>query len=174
MNVIRAGLVGVATLIISACTTTKPMPTVKQVNLERFMGDWYVIARIPTFIEKNIYNAIERYEQVEPGKIQTTFTYYKGGFDGEKHEMNPVGYVEDDDSKAIWGMQFIWPFKADYRVVYLDDAYSMTVIGRKKRDYVWIMARQPSIDHEEYQALVDFVASLGYDTSELRKVPQQW
>ena len=151
-----------------------PLQTVSHVDIPRFMGDWYVIASIPTFLEKDIYNAIERYDRIEPEKIKTTFTYYKGDKNGKKHEMNPVGYIKDDGSNAIWGMQFIWPFKADYRVVYLDESYSVTIIGRQKRDYVWIMARQPSIDNEQYEKLINFVESLGYDISKLNKVPQRW
>jgi apolipoprotein D and lipocalin family protein len=75
---------------------------------------------------------------------------------------------------ARWGMQFVWPIKADYRIVYLAPDYSQTVIAREKRDYVWIMARTPSIPEADYQRLVAFVASLGYDTTKIRKVPQQW
>ena len=164
----------IALLLSAGCSSPLPMRTVEKVDLDRFMGDWYVIASIPTVFEKNIYNAIERYDRVGPKKIQTTFSYYKQGGDGEKHEMKPVGFVEDDGSNAIWGMQFIWPFKADYRVVYLDDQYRVTVIGREKRDYVWIMAREPSINDEEYQRIVAHVKSLGYDISQLKTVPQKW
>ncbi len=163
-----------ALIFLVGCSSPLPMRTVEKVDLDRFMGDWYVIASIPTIFEKNIYNAIERYERVGPKKIQTTFSYYKQGGDGEKHEMKPVGFVEDDGSNAIWGMQFIWPFKADYRVVYLDEQYRVTVIGREKRDYVWIMAREPSIKDQEYQRIVAHVKSLGYDISQLKTVPQNW
>lgn len=167
-------LVFIVVLFTVGCSSPLPMRTVDKVDLDRFMGDWYVIASIPTVFEKNIYNAIERYERLGPKKIQTTFTYYKQGGDGEKHEMKPVGFVENDGSNAIWGMQFIWPFKADYRVVYLDDQYRVTVIGREKRDYVWIMAREPGINAEEYRRIVAHVESLGYDISRLKTVPQKW
>jgi apolipoprotein D and lipocalin family protein len=71
-------------------------------------------------------------------------------------------------------MQFIWPIKADYRIVYLTDDYSQTVIGRNKRDYVWIMARTPSIPEEDYQAIVELLGDEGYDVSKIQKVPQRW
>ena len=64
--------------------------------------------------------------------------------------------------------------KSDYRIVYLDDDYTTTIIGRQKRDYVWIMARTPTIDEGEYARLVAMVEELGYDLSSLRRVPQQW
>ena len=160
-------------LLIGGCASHPPMPGVDHVDLDRFMGDWYVIASIPTPLEKDIYNAVESYELIGPKTVQTTFAFRKGGFDGERKEMKPVGYVKDDGSNALWGMQFIWPIKADYRVVYLDPAYSRTIIGRQKRDFVWIMAREPEIPEHEYAELVSIVKSLGYDTARLIKVPQR-
>lgn len=138
------------------------------------MGSWYVIANIPTFLEKDAYNAVETYEQDTDGSIETTFTYRKGGFDGNLKRYTPRGFVGEDPSNAVWGMRFIWPIKADYRIIYLDKDYSVTVVGRNKRDYVWIMAREPAIDGELYEQLTAFIASVGYDTDKIRKVPQQW
>lgn len=149
------------------------LDTVDYVDVERFMGSWYVIASIPTFLEKDAYNAVERYALNANGTIATTFTFRKGGFDGKPKEYHPTGYIRDAASNAVWGMQFIWPVKADYRIVYLDSAYTQTVIARKQRDYVWIMARNPHISGDDYRALVEFVASIGYDVSKLRKVPQE-
>ena len=145
-----------------------------RVDLERFMGDWYVIANIPTFIEKDAYNAMERYELDDDGSIATTFTFRKGGFDGPKRIYRPRGFVRDQESNAIWGMRFIWPFKADYRIVYVNDDYTQTIIGRNKRDYVWIMARTPSISSEDYFQRVKLLREQGYDTGKIQMVPQRW
>jgi len=71
-------------------------------------------------------------------------------------------------------MRFIWPIKADYRIVYLDDDYTKTVIGRQSRDYVWIMARTPTISDVDYEQMVSLVESIGYDTTKLQRIPQQW
>lgn len=164
-----------AALLLSACAARGPeMETVDHVDLDRFMGKWYVIASIPTFLEKDAYNAVETYTMNDDGTIDTEFTFRKGGFDGKLKDFNPKGFVKDTESNALWGMRFIWPIKADYRIVYLDDDYSRTVIGRQKRDYVWIMARSPEIPEEDYEKIIEFVDSIGYDTSEIRKVPQQW
>ena len=164
-----------AALLLSACAAKGPeMQTVDYVDLDRFMGKWYVIANIPTFLEKDAYNAVETYTMNDDGTIDTEFTFRKGGFDGEEKGFNPKGFVTDTESNALWGMRFIWPIKADYRIVYLDDDYTQTVIGRQKRDYVWIMARTPTIPDEEYAKIMEFVESIGYDTSEIQKVPQQW
>ena len=69
-------------------------------------------------------------------------------------------------------MQFIWPFESDYRIVYVSDDYSKTIIGRMKRDYVWIMARSPVISDTEYKYLIDMVEKQGYDISKIQVIPQ--
>jgi apolipoprotein D and lipocalin family protein len=158
--------------LLSACQST-PMATVPQVDLPRFMGDWYVIANIPTYIEKGAHNAVESYQIDADGSIATTFRYRADGFDGPEKVYRPRGFVQNS-SNALWGMQFIWPIKADYRITYLNPDYSQTVIAREARDYVWIMARTPVIPEADYAALVNHVAALGYDTQKLQKVPQRW
>ncbi|MDR3394434.1 MAG: lipocalin family protein [Parasulfuritortus sp.] len=150
-----------------------PMETVTQVDMNRFMGDWYVIAHIPTFPERNAYNAIESYRLNPDGTVATTFTFREGGFDGEPRRMQPTGFVTDRSGNAIWGMQFIWPFKADYRIVYLRPDYGVTVIARQRRDYVWIMARSPYMAESDYGQLVERIAAWGYDVKKLRRVPQR-
>ncbi len=152
---------------------TDPVPTVPYVDLSRFMGDWYVIASIPTFLEKDAYDARESYALEADGTIATTFTFRKGGFDGPLKTMRPRGFVRDA-SHAVWSMQFLWPLKAEYRIAYLDDSYGATIIARSARDYVWIMARTPQLDPAQYQRLADIVVRLGYDAAKLRPVPQRW
>ncbi len=161
-------------LLLSACQALAPMPTVPQVDLKRFMGDWYVIASIPTFIEKGAHNAIESYRLDSDGTIATTFTFRAGAFDGAPKKYTPRGFVRDPGTNALWGMQFLWPIKADYRITYLADDYSQTIISREARDYVWIMARTPNIPYADYQRLLKIVGSQGYDLAQIQKVPQQW
>jgi len=151
----------------------EPLKTVDHVDIDRFMGDWYVIANIPTSIEKGAHNAIESYRLDDDGSIATTFTFHKDGFGGKLKTYEPRGFVSKE-SNAIWGMQFIWPIKADYRIIYLDEDYTVTVIGRNKRDYVWIMAREPVITESEYASIVSMLGSVGYNTNEIQLVPQRW
>ncbi len=164
----------ILTSLLAACATTNQpsINTVPSVNLPKFMGDWYVIAAIPTAIETEAYNAVENYKLNEDGTIATTFTFNKGSFDGKLKAYHPKGFVIENSGNALWGMQFIWPIKAEYRIAYLDPGYTKTVIARNARDYVWIMARKPVLSDEEYTELTSFVGKLGYDLSKLRKVPQ--
>jgi apolipoprotein D and lipocalin family protein len=166
-------LVLLASLALAGCATMKPMPVVGSVDLKRFMGDWYVIASIPTFIEASAHNAVESYRLADDGTVETTFSFNKGSFDGPLKVYKPRGFIVDKTSNAVWGMQFIWPIKAEYLITYLADDYSQTVISRSKRDYVWVMARTPTVSDEDYRRLADFVKNLGYDITLLKKVPQQ-
>jgi len=154
-------------------TKKPPIQTAAHVELERFMGPWFVIANIPTFVEKGAYNAVESYALNPDGTIATTFTFNKGSFDGKLKKHTPRGFVCDPQSNAVWGMQFVWPFKGDYRILYIDKDYTLTVIGRQKRDYVWIMARKPVISGNDYQRMLDLIAGQGYDIAKIQKVPQR-
>ena len=171
--------VGLILIIIfmDANTKIQALPTllpVEYVDIDRFMGKWYVIAAIPTIIEKNIYNAVEIYKKSKDGTIATTFTFKKGGFDGEEKTYKPKGFIKDKNSNAIWGMQFIWPIQADYRIIYLDTDYKTTIIGRNKRDYLWLMSRQARISEPAYNKLMDVVKNAGYDPNLVQKIPQRW
>jgi apolipoprotein D and lipocalin family protein len=161
-------------LLIAGCNSVPTMPTAEYVDIERFMGDWYVIANIPTFMEVGAHNAVESYELDADGSIATTFTFRDGSFDAPEKVMRPRGFVRDRETNAVWGMQFIWPIKSEYLIAHVDPEYRETIIGRSKRDYVWIMARTPTIPAEDYARLEAKVAALGYDVTKLQKVPQRW
>ncbi len=169
-------LVGSMMFAIAGCggMNHQRITTVNEVNLDRFMGDWYVIANIPTFIEKGAHNAVESYALNEDGSVSTTFRFNAGSFDGKEKVYRPTGFIQDRESNAVWAMQFIWPFKAEYRILYLDEAYTQTIIGRSARDYVWIMARSPEMSDADFERLVAFISREGYDVQKLQKVPQFW
>jgi apolipoprotein D and lipocalin family protein len=162
-------------LLLAGCQASlPPLETVDYVDLRRFMGDWYVIANIPTWLEQGAHNAVESYRLDDDGTIATTFTFRDSGFDGPLKDYHPRGFVRDTASNAVWGMQFVWPFKADYRIIHLTPDYQVTVIGRNQRDYVWLMARRPQLAPERYREAVAVIAAAGYDVSKLQRVPQRW
>ncbi len=160
-------------LVLAGCQSPprRPLATVADLDLPRFMGDWYVIANIPTFLEKGAHDALENYRLQPDGSVAIHFSYRKGA-DGELKTLNSKGFVEDA-SNAVWGVQFVWPIRADYRVAHVSADYSQTVIAREKRDYVWIMARTPTIPDADYRRLLALVGELGYDVSKVQLVPQR-
>lgn len=174
-SIVRMALIAPLLLILAGCAvspekvTIKPLPAV---DLQRFMGPWYVIANIPTFIERGAHDAIETYRLDDDGTIDTTFTFRKDAFDGPLKRYNPRGFVVPGTQNAIWGMRFVWPIKAEYVIAWVDADYTETIIARSSRDYVWVMARSPILPQDKYDALLARVRDLGYDMSKVQKVPQ--
>ncbi len=160
--------------LFAGCATTArpPIPPVPRVDLERFMGDWYVIAHIPTFIEREAYDAVESYALAPDGTIATTFTFRAGAHDGPAKRYTPRGFVRDRVNNSTWGMRFVWPVKAEFLIASLDAGYTQTVIARNARDYAWIMARTPEIPAADYARHVEQLKAWGYDVGKLRRVPQ--
>lgn len=167
-------LSGLVAMTAAGCATgdVKSITPVDQLDLPRFMGDWYVIAHIPSFPERNAFDAVESYQIRPDGRIQTTFRYRNKGFDAPLKTMQPVGTVKPGTGNAVWGMQFFWPIQAEYVVVHVNDDYTQAIVGRSARDYAWIMARSPGISGQDYAAHLQRLRDLGYDLTDLRKVPQ--
>jgi len=156
------------------CSSARLQPIrLPQVDVSRFMGAWYVIADIPTPFVQHAYNAVQNYQLNADGSVSTTFTYREGGFEGKQKTLTPRAYVNDDPSHASWGLQF-GPVLAEYLIAYVSPDYTEAVIARSSRDFVWIMARTPSISDADYDRMVEQISGWGYDTEKLERVPQHW
>ena len=175
MKFSRTLLMACAVLLnANACASRLPsIKPVAHVDLPRFMGNWYVIATIPTRFEKNAYDAVEVYTLKPNGDVATSFHFREGSFDGKKKEIHSTGIVKPDSGNAVWGVQVFWPLKAQYVVAWLKDDYSQVIVARDARDYLWVMARTPTIPQVDYAALLARVKALGYPLDKIRKVPQQ-
>jgi len=173
---LAAGVGTLAALLVACQSTPRrdlpPVAMAPRVDVPRFAGTWFVIAVIPTFLERDVVDARETYTPQADGSIRTVFAYRKGSFESSLETLNSTAFVEGDNG-ARWGVQFLWPIRADYRISWLADDYSQTVIGREKRDHVWIMARTPTIPEADLQRHVAFVQAQGYDVAKLVRVPQR-
>ena len=170
---VRLAAGGIAA-VLPGCSSYPPLPTVESVDLQRFMGDWYVIAHIPASSEANAFNGVESYALEADGGIATTYSFRDGAFDGPIEVMKPNAVVWNKKTNAAWGMQFFWPLRFEYLITYLDEDYTTTIIGRSPRDYAWVMARSPDVSDEKYSELVAELERQGYDKSKLRRVPHRW
>ena len=168
-------------VILTGCATTdmQSLKAIeKPINLERFMGDWYVIASIPIDMwiasEAGAHNGVETYQLRDDGKIATTYTFRQNSFDGPQKTFTPLAWVANKQTNAEWRMQFMWPFRSAYLIAYLDENYQNTIIGVPNRAYVWIMSRSPEVSDTKYRRLIEQTEALGYDASLIQRVPQQW
>lgn len=161
--------------LLNGCASSKaPLPMAKEVDIDRFMGRWYVVGYTPILVDKAAHNAIEHYRLDDAKKIQTTYQFRDGGFDGELKTHTPVGWVHDEKNNAEWRMQFIWPFRSDYIILHVDAEYSRTIIAHPNRKYAWIMQREPEISDADYEAMLQKLEAVGYDRSVILKLPQDW
>lgn len=152
-----------------------PLPTAENVNIDLFMGRWYVHGYTPIIVDKNAHNAIEHYRLDADEKIQTTYQFRYGGFDGEIKTHTPVGWVHEKvASNAEWRMQFIWPFSADYIILHLDADYSETIVAHPSRKYAWIMLRDDTVSDADYDRLLSKLETAGYDSDIMQKLPHNW
>jgi apolipoprotein D and lipocalin family protein len=172
-------------LILSACSTSglpRLRGTDQTVDLERFMGPWFVIASIPIdiaflpmFSEKGAHNGVETYRLADDGTIETTYTFRQDSFDGPERTFTPRARSANPPINSEWDMKFKWYLPAsDYLILRVDPDYQRTVIGVPNRKFVWIMARTPTLPAAEYDELVAWLATIGYDTTRLEIVPQRW
>jgi apolipoprotein D and lipocalin family protein len=174
MKTMNYALIALTFLIMSCATKHPPLKKVPSVDINRFMGKWYVISSIPTFIEKSAHNAVETYTWNEKEKrIDVYFTFNKGSFQGERKEYTQKAFVHDKSGNE-WRIQFFWPLKFPYLILDLDKDYTYTVIGVPNRDYVWIMAKTPTLPEKTYQEIIERLKAQHYDTNIIEKVPQRW
>lgn len=169
-------LLTLTAVCLTACAggPTPLQPLERRLNLQRFMGDWFVIASIPIFLEKGAHNAVESYRLSAEGVIETTYTFRQNAFDGPLKTFRPKGFVRNPETNAEWGMQFVWPFRATYLIIYVNEDYSRTIIGVPSRRWVWLMSRTPKISEADYQQMLAAVRLAGYDETKVERIPHQW
>ncbi len=140
-------------------------------DLERFMGDWYVIAHIPTSTEEDAFEAVETYALRDDGTIDVRFRFCEGALDGPAREVTMSGWVADPATNAEWRVRPFWPLRLGYQILELDPDYGVTVVGHPSGRYAWIMARRPELAEERVAAITDRLAERGFETERLRRVP---
>ena len=156
----------------AALRSTEPLATVESVDLDRYMGEWYVIANIPYFGERGNVGGRAIYRPRDDGRMDDIYLYHKGDFDSPERQLEGVAWVVDEDTNARWKVRFYWPFTFDYYIVALDENYQWSLVGHPSRRYAWVMAREPRMDEDLYVRLLEKFDALGFDSDELKKVPQ--
>lgn len=168
-------LILITTIFIGACSNMSYNKTISNLDINRFMGKWYVIAARYTIFENGAHNSVENYTWNEKEqRIDVDFTYRKDSFDGKLKRITQKAWVFNQETKAHWKIQIIWPFKLDYIVVDIDDNYEWVVIGVPSESYVWIMSRDWKMSSETLDMIKDRLDNLGYSTKDISIIPQKW
>ena len=163
--------------LLSGCASAphagETLSTSAQVDLDRYMGRWYVIANIPYFAEKGNVGSYVEYSRRDDGGINDLYFYREKTFIPEIQSKAGIAKVVPDSGNARWRVSFFWPVVSDYVILYVDPDYRYAVIGHPSRDYAWIFARDLYIGDETYQQLLEVLTRQGYDASRLLKIPQR-
>lgn len=166
------------TSILSSCnsalSTAHRERIVKNVDIERYAGLWYEIARFPHRFERGLVGVTATYTLQENGRIGVLNQGYEGSMQGRLRQTSAYAKIPDAELPGRLKVYFVWFFGADYHILDLDTAnYSYALVGSKSPNYLWILGREPKMEEATYQKLVSKAASLGYDISLLEKVPHE-
>ncbi len=172
-----AGLAVLALVIGCASKPPKGMDEVElvdSVDVERYLGRWYEIARYQSGFEKNIYGATAEYSLREDGRIQVVNSGFKNSLDGKYKEVRAVAWVPDSNRPAALKVKFFGLFVSDYMIIGLDQKnYEWAIVGNNSRDFLWFLARTHEIDDVLYKKMEDIARSQGFDVEALYRVPQK-
>lgn len=169
-------LLGLAAALLAGCVSMSKMPlqTVAHVDLPRYMGDWYVIANIPYFAEKDCVDSVESYALRADGDIDNWFSCRKKSFEAPlERKVSARVKVYDKRTNAEWRVRFFKLISVKYLILDLDPDYQWVTIGHPSRRYGWVLARSKALDEATYAAILKRLADQGYDTSRFQKVPQR-
>ena len=143
-------------------------------QLERYLGKWYEIARLPARFENGLVNVTANYSSRPDGKIQVLNEGYKKTKDGKRVSAIGKAKFAGSKDKGHLKVSFFGPFYANYVIIELDkEKYSYAIVASSMR-YLWILCRQPQIDDSLCHNLIEKARSLGFDTDRLYFTPQEW
>lgn len=158
-------------------TPPAEVTTVKHVDLKRYIGTWYEIAKIPNSFQKQCScNTAASYALRDDGKIEVINRCTKN--DGSADEAKGIARVVDTTTNAklevsfvrILGIQLFW---GDYWIIGLDDNYNYAVVGTPSRKYGWVLSRTPVLSPEDMRAAFEILKTQGYNLNDFVKTEQK-
>ena len=145
----------------------QPLKTVDHVDLGRYLGTWYEVARYPTRFQKDCVRSEASYSLREDGDIRVVNTCHTAG--GGSRSIEGKAWVVEKSTNAKLKVRFFWPFSGAYWIIELGASYEYAVIGHPGRKYLWILSRTPAMDPALFAAVCSRLPSYGYDASKLVK-----
>jgi apolipoprotein D and lipocalin family protein len=151
---------------------TTELKVVSYVELERFVGTWYEIARYPHRFQEGCVASKAVYELGRDGKIQVYNECRQGSLEGEIKSVRGKAKVVDPVTNAKLKVTFFWPFYGDYWIIDLGENYEYAVVGHPTRKYLWVLSRTPEMEESVYRGILERLENQGYDTGRLMRTPQ--
>ena len=177
-------LVLLVVLLLTACASKEPfefefdeaeeapLKPVGYVDLNRYMGRWYMIANIPYFAEQGNLGVFVEYSRREDGLVDDLFTA-QDAFNLPPFTKSGLIEITNPITGAEGRITFLRPIWQDFAILYLDDDYRHTIIGHPSRNYCWVFAREPRMSDELYKIMLAVLKTNDFDVSRVLKIPQK-
>ena len=167
-------LLGSGGLLLLSCAaslkrTLPPLEVVPHVDLKRYAGIWYEIARYPHRFQEGCFGSRATYTLREDGTIGVLNECRKGAPDGKISSVKGKAWVADPQVNAKLKVSFFWPFSGDYWIIDLGENYDYAVVGHPSRKYLWILSRTPSMEEALYNRILGKLQEQSYDVTRLTR-----
>ncbi len=151
----------------------KTLTTVPNVDLDRYTGKWYEIARLPNSFEKGLVCCTAEYKLRDDGKISVTNTGKQEDGKGKIKSVHGTAWIPDKNEPGRLKVRFFWPFSGGYYIFHLDtENYQYVLVGDPSRKYMWILARSPKMEEALYRQLLEIGSKNDFAVGKLIRVRQ--
>ena len=157
--------------VLCSCRTPQPLATVPKVDLARYAGKWYEIARLPIRSENGCNCVTATYKESGKGYVWVN-NRCQDGKTGNIKKIKGKAFVKKGSENSILKVQFFPLVKAPYYILDLDSTYQYASVGSPYRNYLWILCREPEMPDSVYNTMVEKVKKVGFDTDKLEKTNQ--
>ncbi len=167
---ISLSIITLLIIITSGCGSANyaPLDVVDSVDINRYLGKWHEIARLPNSFQEGCYCTTAEYTLNDDNSISVRNECREDSPSGELDYADGTAYIVEGSNNAKLKVSFFWPFKGDYWIIELDEAhYKYAVVGTPSREYLWILSRTPVMDKQLYDQLVEKANAKGFDVSKL-------
>ena len=157
------------TLFLFSCNKNYlPLKTVEKVDIKKYSGLWYEIARLPNRFQKDCFATTAEYKIIDEETIRVINSCFEGSVNGELDQATGKAFIEDKVTNSKLKVQFFWPFKGDYWIIALDEKnYDYAMVGTPSREYLWILGRSKTFDKSKLDELVNYASENKFDVSKL-------
>lgn len=151
-------------LSMAGCATYPPMQTAKNVDLQKYMGKWYEIARLPNSFQKGCLCSTAEYKILDQNKIAVTNRCDKNG---KIKEATATAWRSNADDNSRLKVRFFWPFTGKYWILYVSADYHYAVVGEPSREYLWFLSRTKQISQQQLDLMKSIATQQGYNLDQL-------
>lgn len=159
-------------IFANSCKTTSSLETVNNIDINKYIGKWYEIAKYPNSFQKNCFAATAEYTLSDKGYLIVDNRCRKNSIDGEESYIKGKAFVVKNSNNTKLKVQFFWPFKGDYWIIGLEENYQWALVSDPNRKYLWILSRSPKMNEKTYNEILVLLKIKGFNLDKIEKTIQ--